>query len=185
MDFYQILAQAIGIVAMVIAILSFQQKTQRGVIRMQLISSSMFAVNMAMLGATTGALMNVIGAVRSVVFSNKEKFHAEKIGWVYGFISMFLLFYVLTFTVFGTPVTPLRLVIEFLPVLGMSVQTISFHKKEASHVRALGLIVSPSWLIYNCCGGSIGAILCEVFTLISIFVGIRRYDRKSSKKKLT
>ena len=181
MEPYQILAQAIGIVAMVLAILSYQRKTQRGVILMQLFSSTLFAINMAMLGATMGALMNLTGAVRAIIFANKEKFHADQIGWVYGFIAVFVLFYALTFTVFGAPVTPLNLIVEFLPVLGMSAQTIGFHQKEARHVRAVGLISSPSWLIYNFFGGSIGGILCEIFSLISIFIGILRYDRKGGK----
>jgi hypothetical protein len=56
---------------------------------------------------------------------------------------------------------------------------IGFMLKDAAAVRKCGLVSSPSWLIYNLVVGSWGAIICEVLTLISIFIGMARHDQKA------
>ena len=66
---FEIIAQAIGVAAMVFNITSYQRRTPGGVIAFQLIGSTLFAVSFFMLGATVGALMNVIGAVICEVLS--------------------------------------------------------------------------------------------------------------------
>ena len=172
------LGQAIGIVAMAFNILSYQNKNQRAVIAFQFFGSALFALSFLMLGAIIGGILNFIGIIRALVFMNKEKLHADKPIWLWGFIAAYLVTYVLTFTVFGQEVTPVKLLIEALPVIGMTALTIGFGMTDAKAVRRMGLISSPSWLIYNIASGSIGAIACEVITLASILIGMLRHDRK-------
>ena len=149
MDAYEIIAQAIGIVAMALNILSFQQKVQRNIIIMQFFGASLFAVNMFMIGATVGGFLNLLGALRAIVFANKEKFRADKIIWVHFFNAMYLVSYIVTFAVFGKEPTFINFVIEFLPIIGMVASGIGFYLSEAKTVRKLGLVSSPSWLVYN------------------------------------
>lgn len=91
--------------------------------------------------------------------------------------------YPLNFLVFKTPPTTLNLIIEILPVIAMIVATIAIKIGVSKMVRRLGLISSPLWLTYNCFSGSIGAILSEIFNLISIIVGIIRLDIRKKKNK--
>ena len=172
------LGQAIGIVAMAFNILSYQNKNQKTVIAFQFFGSALFALSFLMLGAIIGGILNFIGIIRALVFMNREKLHADKPIWLWGFIAAYLVTYVLTFTVFGQEVTPVKLLIEALPVIGMTALTIGFRMTDAKAVRCMGLISSPSWLIYNIASGSIGAIACEVITLASILIGMLRHDRK-------
>ena len=172
------LGQAIGIVAMAFNILSYQNKNQRAVIAFQFFGSALFALSFLMLGAIIGGILNFIGIIRALVYMNKEKLHADKPIWLWGFIAAYLVTYVLTFTVFGQEVTPVKLLIEALPVIGMTALTLGFRMTDAKAVRRMGLISSPSWLIYNIASGSIGAIACEVITLASILIGMLRHDRK-------
>lgn len=178
MEPMELIAQGIGIVAMAFNILSYQGKTKRTVILMQLIGTFLFTINFAMLGATIGALMNGIGFIRAIIFSNKDKFHTEHIGWLIGFIVAFALMYPATFLLFHKEVTATNLILELLPVIGMCAGTVGYHLKEAAHVRKLALIGSPCWLIYNIFNGAIGGALCEIFSLVSVVVGMLRYDRK-------
>ena len=67
------IAQIIGIVAMGIIILSYQQKKQSTVIAFQLFGSALFAINFFMLGAIMGGLLNFIAIIRAIVFLNKKK----------------------------------------------------------------------------------------------------------------
>lgn len=174
----ELIAQAIGLAAMAFNISSYQRKSRMGVIGFQLWGSVLFAVNFYLLGATVGAMMNVLSAIRAIVFLNREKFRANHPAWLAGFVAAFLLSYALTFTAFGTEATVKNLLVEFLPVIGMTATTVSFRYTDAKTIRRFGLISSPSWLIYNLFAGSLGAIACEVLSLGSIVLGIWRMDRK-------
>lgn len=172
-------AQVVGLFAMAFNILSYQQRTQKRAIAFQLGGSILFAVNYLMLGAVVGGILNAVGIVRALVFLNREKLKATHPAWLMGFAAVYLLSYVLTFTVFGKDPTTFNLIVEFLPVIGMTATTISFRLSDAKAIRRFGLISSPSWLVYNIVSFSVGAIICEVLSLGSIFLGMFRLDRKT------
>ncbi len=184
MDPIEITAQIFGMIGMICNILVFQQKTHKKVLIWQFFAASVFAVNYFMLGAIVGGMLNTVGALRSVVFFFKEKTKANNIFWLIFFICAFAVSYPLTFLAFGTAPTLKNFIIELLPVLAMIIATISLRLGSAKAVRGLGLISSPMWLTYNCFSGSIGAIASEILNLISIAVGIIRFDIKRKNNKL-
>ncbi len=177
----EIVAQAFGIIGMICNILVFQQKTQRKVLVWQFFAAATFSLNYFLLGAVVGGMLNLAGALRSVVFFFKEKTRANSIVWLIVFICAFAVAYPLTFFAFGTEPSTKNLLIELLPVIAMIIATISLRLGSARAVRKLGLLSSPMWLTYNCFSGSIGAIASEILNLISIVVGIIRFDIKKSK----
>ena len=174
----ELIAQIIGIAAMGFNILSYQQKTRSRVIAFQLFGGFLFCINFFLLGAISGSLLNAVAVIRAIVFLNKEKLRADRPLWLAGFVAVYLLCYGLTFTVFGTEATTRNLILEALPVIGMTATTISFRLTDAKSIRRYGLISSPSWLIYNVANFAIGAIICEVLSLGSIILGIIRLDLK-------
>ena len=178
METTEIIAQAIGIFAMAFNLLSYQQKTRKGAIIFQLFGTTLFTINFLMLGAMVGGLLNLVGAIRAIIFINKEKLRADHIAWQIGFIAVYFASYILTFTVFGKEATAFNLIIEFLPLIGMIATTISYRFSDAKSIRKFGLISSPAWLVYNIANMSVGAILCEVLSLGSIIIGIVRLDKK-------
>ena len=178
MEPIEIIAQAIGIVAMVFNILSYQGKKQKTVITLQLFGGLLFAVNFWMIGAKVGGILNVIAVIRALIFLFKDKLKANSVFWLIGFILSYITVYILTFTTFGTELTPWTLIRELLPVIGMTALSVGFRLKDAANIRKYGLVSSPAWLIYNIAVGSWGAIICETLTLISIFVGMFRHDKK-------
>lgn len=178
----EIIAQSIGILGTIANFLSFQQKKQKMVVLFQFFAALFFAVNFLMLGAYVGALLNVIGVIRAIVFVNREKLKAEHPLWLAFFIIAFASAYPLVFTVFNKEPTVLNFIIEILPVVAMILSTISFRLTKAKDIRRFGLFSSPMWLIYNCFCFSIGAIISEILNLISIIVGIIRFDIKKEQK---
>lgn len=177
MGTHEIIAQAVGIVAMAFNILSYQGKKQSTVILLQFFGGTLFAINYLMLGATVGSILNIVGAVRAIVFLFKDKLKTDRLPWLIAFVTVYLAVYVLNFTVFGKDVTPRNLLVEILPVIGMVALTIAYRMENAADVRKFGLISSPAWLTYNIVVGSWGAILCEIITLFSILIGIFRHDK--------
>jgi len=180
MNHPELLAQSIGILAMAFNILSYQQKTQKRVIGFQLMGGLLFSINFFLLGAMVGAILNVVAAVRAVVFLQKEKLNSNHPAWLIGFTAVYFASYVLTFTLFGKPATAGNLIVELLPVIGMIATTISFRFTDAKTIRRYGLISSPCWLVYNIANFSLGAICCEVLSLGSIVLGMLRLDRKKN-----
>lgn len=175
----EIIAQGIGIVAMMFNILSYQGKRQKTVIALQLCGGALFSVNYLLLGAAVGGILNILATLRAVVFLFKKQLKADRLPWLIGFLASYIAVYVLNFTVFGKEATPYNLIIEVLPVIGMVALNIGFRLKNAADVRKCGLISSPAWLIYNITVGSWGAIVCEILTLASIFIGMFRHDKKN------
>lgn len=182
MTLYELCAQAVGLVAMTFNILSFQQKTPQRVIFFQLIGSALFAVNFGMLGAMVGMCLNIIGFFRAVVYGNRERFHAHRLEWLFFFVGLYLLSYLLSFTLFGAPFTPARALLELLPVIGMTATTVSFRMENARLIRLFGFISSPCWLVYNLVNLALGGLVCEVFSLCSIVIGLVRYDLPRRQK---
>ena len=176
-----ITAQAIGIAAMGANVASYQFKKGRQILLLQLIGSALCAVNMLMLGAMMGGLLNLVGIARSIVYMRlrEGKKHSPLVEAV--FISLYLLSYALTFTVLGKSPTVTNLIVELLPVLGMTAFTIGAALGSARTIRLFGFISSPCWLIYNIVSLAVGGILCEVFALISNLSAFLRYDLRRKK----
>ena len=179
----EIIAQIIGIFAMVANCLSYQQKKDTTLFAFQLVGSSLFAVNYFLLGALSGAILNVVAVIRALIFIKKDKFNAKHPAWLAAFITLYLASYVLVFTVFGKAPTVTNLVLELLPVLAMIIANISFRYADARMVRRFGIFCSPLWLTYNIANLAIGAIICETLNIFSIIIGMFRHDFKKKTRQ--
>lgn len=181
---YEFIAQAIGIAAMALNCLSYQNKNQKTVIAFQFFGSLLFSVNFLMLGAISGCLLNLIGVIRAYVFVNKKKFNATHPLWLAAFTLAYILSYVFVFTLFDKEPSVKNFIIEVLPVIGMVLSTISFRYTDAKSIRAFGIFVSPLWLTYNIVNFALGGIICEAINMISIIIGMLRFDVKRNKAEL-
>lgn len=183
MDFW---IQAIGIVAMAINIVSYQFKSKRNILLCMCAGSLLFSVNMLLLGAVTGGIMNLLGVARSLVYMKKDSLRIPIKAVNAAFISAYLLSYLLSFAVFGTEPSIQNILLELLPIIGMSAMTIAFSGNNARLIRLSGFINSPCWLIYNIFNNAIGGIICEVLGLVSIISSLIRMDvlgKKNGEEK--
>ncbi len=180
---YTVIAQIIGIIAMILNCASYQFKKSWLILLIQLFGSVLFAVHFFMIKAYSGAILNIVGIVRAIIFIFKDKFHSDHIVWVFVFSVVYVLSYVFIFTVLGKEFYAKNAIVEFLPVVGMVITTVSFRFFESKIIRRFGLFNSPLWLTYNAFNFSIGGICSETFNLISIIVGIIRYDIKKEQKQ--
>ncbi len=183
----ELTAQIIGLFGTALLVSSFLQKTRSRIILTQMLGSVLFAVQYLLFGIIEGHLyigfmLNLVGIARSVVYMNKEKLKADGYGWFFGFLSVYVLLYLLNFSAFGLPATPFNLAIELLPVIGVSALTYSYRANSSKLIRYSGLINSPAWLVYHIAHNSIGGIICEVICIISVLVGIYRYEGKSERQ---
>jgi len=174
----ELAGQMLSVIAMGAYILSFQAKKQNTIILFQMISNSLFAVSFFMLGAMMGMILNAIAAIRSVLFIYKKQLKTDNIIWLVGFIAVYLATYVLSITMFVEKLTPITALLEFIPLIGMTATTFGYRAKSAKGTRIAGLVNEPAWLVYNIYSFSIGAIACNVFSLVSIIIGLFRFDKQ-------
>lgn len=178
----EIIAQAIGIVALVFNVLSYQQKSAKHVFLMQMVGSALFCINYFLLGATIGGVLNVVAVARAIVYYNSEKLKANHIVYFIFFTIAYISSYVITFTLLGKPFNLYNAVVELLPVVAMISLNIGFKIGTSKAIRRFGFIASPCWLAYNIINFAIGAIICEAISIISIFIGMLRHDIKKANK---
>ena len=164
----EITAQIIGIAALVCAVISFQQKTHRNILVLQFMSATLFCIHFAMLGAYTGAVLNGIGVLRSFVFVNRGKRWADNGLWLWLFCILSVAVGIFTWD--G--------LISILPVAGMVFTTVAFRIKTPRIVRRVAFPSSPLWLVYNVFTHSLGGVITEVISMISILTAMIRLDFK-------
>ena len=170
-----LLAQFFGILGMIMNISSYQAKKQKNIIFVQFWGSLFFSINMFMLDAIMGGILNLIGVLRAALYFNKNKFKNVRILNIF-FICLYILSYVSVFLVFKKELTVFNIAVEILPLIAMVSTTIGFSCSNASILRRLTLISSPAWLLYNIINHTLGGIFFECFGIISVLISIFRYE---------
>lgn len=160
----KITAQALSIFAMLTAALAFQCKSNKNFCIWQAVSSSAFAASFIILGAYTGALSNIVNIFRGTLFGLAPRKYRKA----------YLVFLELAYigVAFFTYDGIFSLIILAAQVVG----TASIFFDRGKVIRIIQFFwISPIWLAYSIYFFSLGGILCEVFTLVSIIISVIRY----------
>lgn len=171
MDLWMIFVQFLGIVAMLISFISFQCRTNKNYLLMQGIGMVLFTVHFLLLGSMGGALMNLIGAVRSRVFFHKR--NRDRL-W------MLFLFIFITVAAIGVCVIFFKenFWLSLLIFTANTANTWSLWKGDGRIMRIVVLTVqAPLWIVYNVFAFSIAGIITEVINMASSGVALYRYRK--------
>lgn len=184
----KIIIQMIGYAAMACSIWSFQQNEHKKIIRLQLMANSLFTVQYFLLGAFSGAVLNLLAVLRAIVFYNHGKKWADARWWPAVFCLAFAIFGAATYTLPVTirPIVPftwlsehaalVEAVLPLLPAVAMIINTFSFAARNPAVTRLTILFSSPGWVIYSFISGSYGGFFNECFVILSALAAIFRYD---------
>lgn len=167
----EIIGQIIGFIAMGIIVISYQQKSHKNILTFQMVSGLLFTVHYILLGAYTGAIMNLLGAFRSLVYANRGKKWASSIIWPTVFSIGFVVSGIMTWDN----------VFSVFPLIAMLMSSIVLWIEQPKINRIFSLPTSTCWLIYNIKTLSYPGIITEIFVLTSIIIGIIRLDIKKDK----
>lgn len=171
----EILIRIVGMAGFLLMITSFQMNTRRGILGFQVASSFCFLVQFLLLGATTGAILNIISATRCItyIFKGKNKLLS-------GPFLPSLMITACLLTAYFTYDGPVSL----LPCAAMILTSISMWQSEPKMVRLIGIPGNPMWLIYNIFCHSWEGVLTESFCIASIIIGMIRFDFKKTSCKV-
>lgn len=173
MDIIKVIAQIIGVLAFILSAISFQAKSFKMINILKIISQIMFTVQYLMLGAFTAMFMNMFSFVRGFVYIDLEKKNKSTILAQIVFSIIFISLGILTWD--G--------IIGILAIMGTVIQTIAFGNTKPSNIRLINLPTCFMWMAYNLHYSSVGGLCSDIFSLISIIIGIIRLDIPEYKRK--
>ena len=78
MDWFEILTQVVGYIGLCACLLSFLFKKRSHIMAMQICGSLLFSIQLFMLEAWTGAILDVIAFIRMFIFSKKDTKNGHK-----------------------------------------------------------------------------------------------------------
>ncbi len=167
-----VVAQIIGFAGLACNGLSFQQKKRKGILTFQICAAILFVIHYILLGAYTGAVLNFLGLLRSIVFVNSDKKWAKSPIWLVVFVLVFGVASALTWVDWYS----------IMPAAAMILTTVSYWFKNETKIRLVTFPGSPCWLIYNILTGSVAGIATEAVVMTSLIIAIVRYDILKSTK---
>ena len=161
-----IVVQLIGGLGIIANVISFQCKSHNRILLFKTLNELIFAVQYFLLGAYTGAAVNIIGVVRNVVFTKQIENNKKTTITAIIFSVLFCIFGLFFWQ--GSR--------SILIIVAKVLSTLAYGNKNTAIMRGIILTTSVSWLIYNYRVCSVAGFLCEALTLISLIIGIIRLD---------
>ena len=172
-----IVAQILGLAAVCLFLLSYQMKSRGGIIAMNLSSRILYIVQYLLLGAVSGAVLDILGSVASVVASKRDTpFIKKHIRPVFVFVNAIIVFAGVSIAIVN------QSLLDLLPIFGVLLHTGAFWLKRERAIRTVSLIGSPFWLAYNLASRAYGSALGDFLTMGSILIALLKYRREGEKE---
>ncbi len=170
---FEIFVQALGFIGIGLNIWAIQYNKHWQVILLKTLGSLMFVIQYVLLGAYTGAAMDIIGIIRNVTFIFLvKKGKSTTVG--------IIIFSIITVAL---GVFSWEGYISILAIFAKTITTVAYGIKNARIIRMFNLPSSACWLVYNLISFSLAGVLNEVFVLCSIAVAEIRLALKNKKNK--
>lgn len=168
------IAQFIGILGILAFLISYQQRTRRGIIVANIIARVLILTQYVLLGAYAGAAQNAVAIVFAILAEHKDKkiFKENLLFWMG-------LMYV---CIIGAGALSWTGMESLLPIFGMLLQTSALWMTKPRTIRILSLVGTPFWSVYNVLNGAYSALVCDILGAVSIGVAFVRYDILKNKE---
>lgn len=160
-----VLSQIIGVIAVISSISIYQVDKRKTMLLLSLVAALLFSIHYWLLGAATGAAMNLLAVGRCYVFY-KVKPRSSNRWIVHLFIGLDVFVGALTW----------QGLISLLPIAGSIGGIISGWQQRPNLIRRYGLIPPPLWFAYSMLTGSVPGMIIGVFRFVSNLVGQYRFD---------
>ena len=162
-----IISQIIGFLAVASFLFSYQLKKRKDIILCNVTSRCLYILQYVLLGAFEGAVLDVLGAISSVIAAKKN------VGLVKKFTRLFVVGIDLVIVVAGLLlyVNPFSL----LPIAGVLLHTTAFWINDEKIIRRVSLLGSPFWMVYNFSCLAYGSAVGDFLTMVSILIAMIKY----------
>ena len=165
-----IIAQIIGGIALIVLIVSFQKSEKKKLLKYQMFSSLLYAIQYVLLGAYTGSLMNLICMVRNFIFNKYENKRPP----------LYLLIIIITLMV-GFSTISYEGLISLLPMIAVVLYSIAIWDGNLKKVRIVEIISCLLYIIYNIKVQAYTGLIATVIEMLGAMVAIYRFNIKKLK----
>ena len=173
MSISQIIIQIIGFAALAAFIASYQIKSIKWLYAMQLAGSALFCLQFILLGAFSGCIGLVVNIIRNamLIYYVQCKWIRWR-GWPVIISIVSALLFIITWH--GLP--------SILPLIAAVTSTFAYWSNNPFIIRITNLTcASPCWLVYDIIYFSLGGIISESLSMVSIIVSFVRFGRMGNK----
>lgn len=177
MSTLEMVAQTFGIAGLILAVYSFQEKNNKKFFTAQGLSGLMFSLNFILIGAVSAALFNITNLVRAALLLKND--HKP---WRLIVIEI-LYSLCFAFSISTIRNNAFQIFLSSLIFFSLIIMTVLMWKGNGKNIRyGQFAISSPAWIIHNIFNFSLGGILCEIFSMMSVIVSFIRYGKNGFEK---
>lgn len=171
----KLIAQIIGLLAVGTFLWSYQQKKREHIIWMNFASRCLYILQYLLLGAFTGAVLDILAAGSSA-FSGKK--HTD---FIKKYEKPIVVILNAAISAVGLLIAYFnQSLLDLFALAGVLFEINALWLTRERAIRWVSLFAAPCWFIYNFLSGAYGSAIGNVFTIASIVVAMIRY--KNSNK---
>ena len=170
----KLIAFCVGITAVVIYLLGYQQKTRKKIIIFNASSRALYILQYLLLSAFEGAVLDIAGIISSVIAQKKDKPIIKK------HLKAVIIGVNLLIVLLG--LTSYKNIYSLLPIVGVLLHTSAFWITDEKRIRQVSLLGCPFWLVYNLISGAYGSVIGDALSICSLLIAMIRYDTKMGEK---
>lgn len=176
MNVHPLIPQAVGIAAVIAYLLCYQQKTRRGIILLNVTSRLLYILQYLLLGAISGAILDVLGSIASVIAERRDTpFLKKNLRAVFLTVNAVIVAVGLTVAILN------QSLLDLLPIAGVLFHTGAFWLHDEQQIRRVSLCGSPFWLWYNLASRAYGSAVGDALTIASILIAMVKYRKKNKE----
>ena len=177
LNWNEIFIQVIGIIGIIAGLSAFQCNKHSHALALKMTEEGMFGIQYFLLGGYTGFILNLVGIFRNLIFTYYGKRDKQK-ELKYARIILGVLFAVLGLMAWEGYIS---ILIIFAKVLS----TLAYGTTNMKKMRRMISVTCCCWICYNFYVGSIAGVISDTCNLISVIIGMIRYDiLKQEEKKM-
>ncbi len=167
-----ILVQLIGLCALFMLVLSLQNNNKKMLMKYQMFSSLLYAVQYAFLGAYTGCLLNLTCVFRNYIFGKNENGRASII-WLIVVLAHIVGFSLITYTD----------IVSLLVMFGIILFSVAMWYGDLTFMRIGEAIACALLMIYNVKVLAFTSCIATMIEISTVLIAIYRFDLKKIKPK--
>ena len=165
-----IIAQIIGISALIVLMISFQRNVKEKLLKYQMISSFLYAIQYIFLGAYTGALMNFTCMIRNYIYNKYQ--NKVPLYWLIIVVLIMIFLSMLTYSS----------LISLLPMIAVVLYSCALWYGNLKLVRITEVISCILFIIYNIKVLAITGLIATFIEMFAAIIAIYRFDISKSKE---
>lgn len=170
--------QIIGLLAVATFLLSYQQKKRTNIILLNVISRCLYILQYVLLGAFAGAVLDVLGALSSVIAGKKHT------GFIKKHTAAVLIAVNACIVLAGVGIALAnRSWLDLFSLAGVLLHTSAFWISDEKIIRRVSLLGSPFWFVYNFLSRAYGSAIGDILTICSILIAMFRHRNTKTESQ--